>query len=177
MSGSRGSPKRSRTKRRSTDFRRPSKQTTPGILTQESAFRTVHTDHAHARTRAHTQHTPHTQHTRGIVRKAHCKETGHILTIRHNATYAHIRARVCGVCCVCAGRLLYIGGSGIPRHSLDWRAVAQKVETQNEKEDQISTPHPPDNAESEVFSDSRRFFHDLFLEKVILYGEVAVKSR
>jgi len=24
-----------------------------------------------------------------------------------------------------------------------WRAVTQKVETQNKKEDQISTPHPP----------------------------------
>ena len=47
-----------------------------------------HTDHAHARTRAHTQHTPHTQHTRGIVRKAHCKETGHILTMQHTRTYA-----------------------------------------------------------------------------------------
>ena len=35
-------------------------------------------------------------------------------------------------------------------------------ETQNKKEDQISTPHPPDNAESEVFSEVRvprvRFF-------------------
>ena len=35
----------------------------------------------------------------------------------------------------------------------------------------------PDNADSEVFSDSRRFFHDFVLEKVILYGEVAIKSR
>ena len=26
-------------------------------------------------------------------------------------------------------------------------------------------------------SDSRRFFHDFFLEKVILYGEVTIKSR
>ena len=61
---------------------------------------------------------------------------------------------------------------------LTCRAVAQKLETQNQKEDQISTPHPPDNAESEVFSDSRRFFHDFFLkEKVILSGEVAIKSR
>ena len=33
------------------------------------------------------------------------------------------------------------------------------------------------DAEFEVFSDSRRFFHDFFLEKVILYGEVAIKSR
>ena len=57
------------------------------------------------------------------------------------------------------------------------RAVTQKLETQNQKEDQISTPHPPDNAESEVFSDSRRFFHDFFLEKLTLYGVVAIKSR
>ena len=53
------------------------------------------------------------------------------------------------------------------------RAVAQNLETQNKKEDQISIRTTPDNAESEVFSDSRRFFDDLFLEKVILYGEVA----
>ena len=33
------------------------------------------------------------------------------------------------------------------------------------------------DAESEVFSDSRRFFHRFFLEKVTLYGEVAIKSR
>ena len=57
------------------------------------------------------------------------------------------------------------------------RAVAQKLETQNQKEDQISTPHPPDNAEFEVFSDSRRFFYGFFLEKLTLYGEVAIKSR
>merc|ERR1711924_320642 len=57
------------------------------------------------------------------------------------------------------------------------RAVAQKLETQNQKEDQISIRTTPDNAESEVFSDSRRFFHDFFLEKVTLYGEVAIKSR
>ena len=54
------------------------------------------------------------------------------------------------------------------------QAVAQKLETQNQKEDQISIRTTPDNAESEVFSDSRRFFHDFFLEKVILYGEVAI---
>ena len=48
---------------------------------------------------------------------------------------------------------------------------------QNQKEDQISIRTTPDNAESEVFSDSRRFFHDFFLEKVTLYGEVAIKSR
>ena len=53
----------------------------------------------------------------------------------------------------------------------------QKLETQNQKEDQISIRTTPDNAEFEVFSDSRRFFHDFFLEKVILYGEVAIKSR
>ena len=53
----------------------------------------------------------------------------------------------------------------------------QKLETQHQKEDQITTLHPPDNAESEVFSDSRRFFHDFFLEKMILYGEVTIKSR
>ena len=58
-----------------------------------------------------------------------------------------------------------------------WRAVAQKLETQNQKEDQISIRTTPDNAESEVFSDSRRIFHDFFLEKVTLYGEVAIKSR
>ena len=57
------------------------------------------------------------------------------------------------------------------------RAVAQQLETQNQKEDQISIRTTPDNAESEVFSDSRRFFHDFFLEKVTLYGEVAIKSR
>ena len=56
-------------------------------------------------------------------------------------------------------------------------AVAQKLETQNQKEDQISIRTTPDNAEFEVFSDSRRFFHDFFLEKVTLYGEVAIKSR
>ena len=55
--------------------------------------------------------------------------------------------------------------------------VAQKLETQNQKEDQISIRTTPDNAESEVFSDSRRFFYDFFLEKVTLYGEVAIKSR
>ena len=49
--------------------------------------------------------------------------------------------------------------------SFTCRAVAQKLETQNQKEGQISTPHPPDNAESEVFSDSRRFFHDFFFRK------------
>ena len=38
------------------------------------------------------------------------------------------------------------------------RAVAQKLETQNQKEDQISIRTTPDNAEFEVFSDSRRFF-------------------
>ena len=57
------------------------------------------------------------------------------------------------------------------------RAITQKLETQNQKEDQISIRTTPDNAESEVFSDSRRFFYDFFLEKVILYGEVAIKSR
>ena len=41
----------------------------------------------------------------------------------------------------------------------------------------MQAPHPPDNAEFEVFSDSRRFFYDFFLEKVTLYGEVAIKSR
>ena len=33
------------------------------------------------------------------------------------------------------------------------------------------------DAEFEVFSDSRRFFHGFFKEKVTLYGEVAIKSR
>ena len=33
------------------------------------------------------------------------------------------------------------------------------------------------DAESEVFSDSRRFFYDFFLEKVALYGEVIITSR
>ena len=61
--------------------------------------------------------------------------------------------------------------------SFTCRAVAQKLETQNQKEDQISIRTTPDNSEFEVFSDSRRFFHDFFLEKVILYGEVAIKSR
>ena len=61
--------------------------------------------------------------------------------------------------------------------SFTCRAVTQKLETQNQKEDQISIRTTPDNAESEVFSDSRRIFHDFFLEKVILYGEVAIKSR
>ena len=50
--------------------------------------------------------------------------------------------------------------------SFTCRAVAQKLETQNQKEDQISIRTTPDNAEFEVFSDSRRFFHDFFLEKV-----------
>ena len=57
------------------------------------------------------------------------------------------------------------------------RAVAQKLETQNQKEDQISIRTTPDNAESEVFSDSRRFFSWFFLEKVTLYGEVIITSR
>ena len=39
-----------------------------------------------------------------------------------------------------------------------WRAVTKKTETQNQKEDQISIRTTPDNAEFEVFSDSRRFF-------------------
>ena len=45
------------------------------------------------------------------------------------------------------------------------RAITQKLETQNQKEDQISIRTTPDNAESEVFSDSRRFFYNFFLEK------------
>ena len=45
------------------------------------------------------------------------------------------------------------------------RTVAQKLEMQNQKEDQISIRTTPDNAESEVFSDSRRFFHDFFFRK------------
>ena len=45
------------------------------------------------------------------------------------------------------------------------RAVAQKLETQNQKEDQISIRTTPDNAESEVFSDSRRFFFHDFLAR------------
>ena len=61
--------------------------------------------------------------------------------------------------------------------SFTCRAVTQKLDTQNQKEDQISIRTTPDNAESEVFLDSRRIFHDFFLEKVILYGEVAIKSR
>ena len=61
--------------------------------------------------------------------------------------------------------------------SFTCRAVTQKLETENQKEDQISIRTTPDNAESEVFSDSRRFFHDFFLEKVTLYGEVVIKSR
>ena len=47
----------------------------------------------------------------------------------------------------------------------EW-AVAQKLETQNQKEDQISIRTTPDNAESEVFSHSRRFFHDVFFRKI-----------
>ena len=58
-----------------------------------------------------------------------------------------------------------------------WRAVTQKLETQNKKEDQISTPHPPDNAESEVFSEVRVPGVRFFWEKVILYGEVTIKNR
>ena len=42
--------------------------------------------------------------------------------------------------------------------SFTWRELLQKLETQNQKEDQISIRTTPDNAESEVFSDSRRFF-------------------
>ena len=56
-----------------------------------------------------------------------------------------------------------------------WRELLQKLETQNKKEDQISIRTTPDNAESEVFSDSRRFFHGFVLEKVTLYGEVTIK--
>ena len=71
-----------------------------------------------------------------------------------------------------------IGYRRIPEAcSFTCRAVAQKLKTQNQKEDQISIRTTPDNADSEVFSDSRRFFHDFFLEKVILYGEVVIKSR
>ena len=62
-------------------------------------------------------------------------------------------------------RMSDIGGSGIQSHSLGGLYVTQKLETQNKKEDQISTPHPPDNAESEVFSDVRvagvRFFEKI----------------
>ena len=61
--------------------------------------------------------------------------------------------------------------------SFTWRELLQKLETQNKKEDQISIRTTPDNAEPEVFSDSRRFFYDFFLEKVALYGEVIIKSR
>ena len=43
----------------------------------------------------------------------------------------------------------------------------------SKKEDQISIRTTQDNAESEVFSDSGRFFMIFFSEKVILYGEVA----
>ena len=59
------------------------------------------------------------------------------------------------------------------------RTVAQKLETQNEKEDQISIRTTPDNAESEVFSDSRRFFHDFFLVSQsvsLLHSHIDIKS-
>ena len=59
----------------------------------------------------------------------------------------------------------YIGGYIPEADSFTCRAVTQKLETQNQKEDQISIRTTPDNAESEVFSDSRRFFHDFFKEK------------
>ena len=61
--------------------------------------------------------------------------------------------------------------------SFTCRAVTQKRETQNQKEDQISIRTTPDNAEFEVFSDSRRIFHDFIFRKsdfVHEYGEVAV---
>ena len=51
------------------------------------------------------------------------------------------------------------------------RAVAQKLETQNEKEDQISIRITPDNAESEILSGLSKMFSWFFL-----YGEVAIKS-
>ena len=47
-------------------------------------------------------------------------------------------------------------------HSHAGLYITQKLETQNQKEDQISIRTTPDNAEAEVFSDSRRFFHDFF---------------
>ena len=50
-----------------------------------------------------------------------------------------------------------IGGYRKQAHShVTCRAVNQKLETQNQKEDQISIRTTPDNAESEVFSDSGR---------------------
>ena len=54
--------------------------------------------------------------------------------------------------------------------------VAASAAPQNQTEEQIPIRTTPDNAESEVFLDSRRFFHDFFVEKVVLYGEVAIKS-
>ena len=41
--------------------------------------------------------------------------------------------------------------------SFTCRAVTQKLETQNQKEDQILIRTTPDNAESEVFSDCHAF--------------------
>ena len=64
-------------------------------------------------------------------------------------------------------------GASIP----DDNRIAPKLETQNKKEDQISTPHPPDNAESEVFSEVRVPGVRFFGEKVTLYGEVTIKNR
>ena len=77
--------------------------------------------------------------------------------------------------CCTKHRNLYrrIGHAG----SFTCRTVAQKLETQNKKEDQISTPHPPDNAESEVFSEVRVPRVRFFWEKVILYGEVIITNR
>ena len=57
---------------------------------------------------------------------------------------------------------VYNGGSRIGHtEPSTWRAVTQKLETQNKKEGQISTPHPPDNAESEIFSEAIALFDQL----------------
>ena len=56
-------------------------------------------------------------------------------------------------------------------------AFAKTRNAKSKRRPDFNSATPPDNAESEIFSDSRRFFHDLFLEKVILYGEVTIKSR
>ena len=54
--------------------------------------------------------------------------------------------------------------------------LLQKQETQNKEEDQISTPHPQIMPNPSSFRTLEDFFMIVFLEKVILYGEVAIKS-
>ena len=63
--------------------------------------------------------------------------------------------------------------------SFTCRTVAPKLETQNEKEDQISTPHPQIMPNPRSFPKSGCRVFDFFekKQKVILYGEVVIKNR